>query len=73
MLPAHAVERGPHKRVGAFGFQFGQRLNPEWISHIVRFSGSYRIRQIVKRSPGYSGNANPRARSIVIVQSCDHE
>ncbi|CAL9001275.1 unnamed protein product [Prunus brigantina] len=26
------------------------------------FLGSCRIRRIVKRSPGYSGNGNPRAR-----------
>ncbi|CAL9014021.1 unnamed protein product [Prunus brigantina] len=31
--------------------------------------GSYRIRRIVKRSPGYSGNANPRVRVLVTVRS----
>ncbi|CAL8169607.1 unnamed protein product [Prunus armeniaca] len=32
-----------------------------------------RIRRIVKRSPGYSGNANPRVRVSVTVQLCDRE
>ncbi|KAI5338844.1 hypothetical protein L3X38_018116 [Prunus dulcis] len=32
--------------------------------------GSYRIRRIVKWSPGYSRKANPRARFIVTVRSC---
>ncbi|CAL8092288.1 unnamed protein product [Prunus armeniaca] len=35
--------------------------------------GSCRIRRIVKRSPEYSGNANPRVRVSVTVQSCDRE
>ncbi|CAL2258377.1 unnamed protein product [Prunus armeniaca] len=35
--------------------------------------GSYRIRRIVKRSPGYSGNANPGVRVLVTVRSCDRE
>ncbi|CAL2237787.1 unnamed protein product [Prunus armeniaca] len=34
---------------------------------------SCRIRRIVKRSPGYSGNANPRVRVSVTVQLCDRE
>ncbi|CAL9009944.1 unnamed protein product, partial [Prunus brigantina] len=35
--------------------------------------GSYRIRRIVKRSRGYSENANPRFRVLVTVRSCDRE
>ncbi|CAL2270106.1 unnamed protein product [Prunus armeniaca] len=35
--------------------------------------GSCRIRRIVKRSPGYSGNANPGVRVLVTVRSCDRE
>ncbi|CAL8108636.1 unnamed protein product [Prunus armeniaca] len=35
--------------------------------------GSCRIRRIVKRSPGYSGNANPRVRVSITVQSCNRE
>ncbi|CAL8176303.1 unnamed protein product [Prunus armeniaca] len=35
------------------------------------FSGFARIRRIVKRSPGYSGNANPGVRVLVTVRSCD--
>ncbi|CAL2241681.1 unnamed protein product [Prunus armeniaca] len=34
---------------------------------------SCRIRRIVKRSPGYSGNANPGVRVLVTVRSCDRE
>ncbi|CAL2231431.1 unnamed protein product [Prunus armeniaca] len=35
--------------------------------------GSCGIRRIVKRSPGYSGNANPGVRVLVTVRSCDRE
>ncbi|CAL8082902.1 unnamed protein product [Prunus armeniaca] len=35
--------------------------------------GSCRIRRIVKRSPGYSGNANPGVKVLVTVRSCDRE
>ncbi|CAL2277761.1 unnamed protein product [Prunus armeniaca] len=35
--------------------------------------GSCRIRRIVKRSPGYSGNANPGVRVLVTVRSRDRE
>ncbi|CAL8156099.1 unnamed protein product [Prunus armeniaca] len=35
--------------------------------------GSCRIRRIVKRSPGYSGNANHGVRVLVTVRSCDRE
>ncbi|CAL8148475.1 unnamed protein product [Prunus armeniaca] len=35
--------------------------------------GSCRIRRILKRSPGYSGNTNPEVRVLVTVRSCDRE
>ncbi|CAL2255139.1 unnamed protein product [Prunus armeniaca] len=50
--------------------------SPERISHIAYFPGSLgscRIRRIVKRSPGYSGNANPGVRVLVTVRSRDRE
>ncbi|CAL8996259.1 unnamed protein product [Prunus brigantina] len=37
------------------------------------FPGSCRIRRIVKRSPGYSGNANPSVRILVTIRSSDCE
>ncbi|CAL8114187.1 unnamed protein product [Prunus armeniaca] len=37
------------------------------------FPGLYRTRRIVKRSPGYSRNANPGVRVLVTVRSRDRE
>ncbi|BBG92639.1 hypothetical protein Prudu_000432 [Prunus dulcis] len=50
-----------HGRVGLLGFEFGCRLSLDRISPIVRFPGSFRIRPIVDRSPGYSEIPNPRS------------
>ncbi|CAL2230587.1 unnamed protein product [Prunus armeniaca] len=50
---------GCHERVGVLGSQFGYR--------------SCRIQRIVKRNPGYSGNANHRVKVLVTVRSCDRE
>ncbi|CAL9006564.1 unnamed protein product [Prunus brigantina] len=50
-------------RIG-FRPNFGLRFRP-----LPALLGLYRIRRIVKRSPRYSGNANPRVRVSVIVRS----
>ncbi|CAL8992726.1 unnamed protein product [Prunus brigantina] len=42
--------------------QFCNRDSGHFRSEFGVLLGSYRIRRIVKRSPGYSGKANPRAR-----------
>ncbi|CAL9006547.1 unnamed protein product [Prunus brigantina] len=48
---------------GHFRSVFGER------PRIKALLGLYRIRRIVKRSPRYSGNANPRVRVSVTVRS----
>ncbi|BBH07574.1 HXXXD-type acyl-transferase family protein, partial [Prunus dulcis] len=50
-----------HERVRSLGFEFGCRLSLDRISPIVRFPGSFRIRPIVDRSPGYFEIPNPRS------------
>ncbi|CAL8125151.1 unnamed protein product [Prunus armeniaca] len=70
---------------GAWARKMDRLESPERISHIAYFPGSLgldrwmvlpgscRIRRIVKRSPGYSRNANPGVRVLVTVRSCDRE
>ncbi|CAL8102123.1 unnamed protein product [Prunus armeniaca] len=74
-LDTHALPARGHCSRGAFLSQWDPQ-SPERISHIAYFPGSLgscRIRRIVKRSPGYSGNANPGVRVLVTVRSCDRE
>ncbi|BBG97381.1 hypothetical protein Prudu_006491, partial [Prunus dulcis] len=52
---------GRIKTLGFGRFKFGCRLSLDRISPIVRFPGSFRIRPIVDRSPGYSEIPNPRS------------
>ncbi|BBH07246.1 hypothetical protein Prudu_019124 [Prunus dulcis] len=62
-VPEQSPEQSPvcHGCVGLLGFEFGCRLSLDRISPIVRFPGSFRIRPIVDRSPGYSEIPNPRS------------
>ncbi|CAB4287974.1 unnamed protein product [Prunus armeniaca] len=60
-LDTHALPARGHCSRGAFLSQ--------WDPQVVMSA----IRRIVKRSPGYSGNANPGVRVLVTVRSCDRE
>ncbi|KAH0983272.1 hypothetical protein GBA52_010449 [Prunus armeniaca] len=65
-----AVVAGINHKTGGFE-QIFLKLSPAVSPSSDHQTGRIRIRRIVKQSPGYSRNVNPRVRFTVTIRSCN--